>query len=46
MYAFGKVFRVGNQPVNVSAATYYNAVKPDFGADWQARFQIQFLLPK
>jgi hypothetical protein len=42
----GKVFRIGNQPMNVSAASYYNAVKPDFGADWQMRLQIQFLFPK
>ena len=42
----GKIFRIGNQPINVSAATYYNAEKPDFGADWQARLQVQFLFPK
>ena len=42
----GKIFRIGNQPMNVSAATYYNAEKPDFGADWQVRLQVQFLFPK
>jgi len=42
----GKVFRIGNQPMNVSAASYYNVEKPDFGADWQMRLQIQFLFPK
>ena len=42
----GKVFRIGNQPMNVSAASYYNVEKPDFGADWQMRLQVQFLFPK
>ncbi len=42
----GKIFKIGNQPMNVSAAAYYNVEKPDFGADWQARLQVQFLFPK
>ena len=42
----GKIFRIGKQPMNVSAAAYYNVAKPDFGADWQMRFQVQFLFPK
>ncbi len=42
----GKIFRIGNQPMNVSAAAYYNVEKPDFGADWQMRVQVQFLFPK
>ncbi len=42
----GKIFRIGNQPINVSAASYYNVEKSDFGADWQMRFQVQFLFPK
>ena len=43
---FGKIFRIGNQPMNASLATYYNVEKPDFGADWQIRAQLQFLFPK
>ena len=42
----GKIFRIGNQPMNVSAQGYYNVEKPDFGADWQMRLQLQFLFPK
>ena len=42
----GKVFRIGEQPMNVSAAAYYNVEKPEFGADWQMRLQVQFLFPK
>jgi hypothetical protein len=37
---------LGKLPVNVSLQAYANAVKPDFAADWQLRFQIQFLFPK
>src|SRR5262245_29321407 len=37
---------LGKLPVNVSLQGYGNAVKPDFAADWQLRFQIQFLFPK
>ncbi len=42
----GKIFRIGEQPINASAAAYYNVEKPDFGADWQMRLQLQFLFPK
>jgi hypothetical protein len=54
----GKLFRLrelpggdnlgelGKLPVNVSLDAYANAVKPDFAAAWQLRFQIQFLFPK
>jgi hypothetical protein len=43
---FGKIFRIGNQPMNASLATYYNVEKPNFGADWQIWAQLQFLFPK
>ncbi len=43
---FGKIFRIGKQPINASASAYYNVEKPDFGADWQLRLQVQFLFPK
>ena len=43
---FGKIFRIGTQPINASASAYYNVEKPDFGADWQLRLQVQFLFPK
>ena len=42
----GRVFKIGKQPVNSSAQIYYNVEKPDFGADWQFRFQFTFLFPK
>jgi hypothetical protein len=43
---FGKIFRIGPQPVNASLQAYYNVEKPEFGPDWSLRFAIQFLFPK
>jgi len=42
----GKIVRLGPLPVNPQLQAYYNVVTPDDGADWQMRFQIQFLFPK
>jgi len=43
---FGKIFRIGNQPMNAQVQAFYYAEKPDFGSDWTVRFQLQFLFPK
>jgi len=43
---FGKIFRIGKQPMNFNTQAFYNAVKPDFGPDWQWRVQLQFMFPK
>lgn len=42
----GKIFRIGKQPMNASMQADYNVEKPDNGADWQLRVQLQFLFPK
>jgi len=42
----GKIFHLGKLPVNTSIAAYYNVVKPDFGANWQVRAQVQLMFPK
>ncbi|MBW2705711.1 MAG: hypothetical protein JRD84_05350 [Deltaproteobacteria bacterium] len=42
----GKIFRIGKQPMNVQTQAFYNVEKPDNGADWQLRAQLQFLFPK
>ncbi len=42
----GKVFKIGKQPININAQTYYNSVKPEVWGDWQFRFQVQLLFPK
>ena len=36
----------GKLPVNTQISAYYNVVKPDFGANWQIRAQIQLMFPK
>ena len=33
-------------PLNTQRVPFYNAVTPDFGPDWQWRFQFQFLFPR
>ena len=42
----GKFFKIGKQPINTQLSAYYNVEKPNFGPDWQLRFQVQFLFPK
>ena len=53
----GKLFRLGQilplqgnplakLPINAQLAAFGNLAKPEFGPDWQLRFQIQFLFPK
>jgi hypothetical protein len=41
----GQITEFGEQPVNLQASYYYNVKKPDNGADYQIRLQIQFLFP-
>jgi hypothetical protein len=42
----GKIFHLGKLPINTSLQAYNNVVSPQYGADWQIRFQVQFLFPK
>ena len=42
----GKIFHFGKLPVNTQLSAYYNVVKPDFGANWQLRAQVQLMFPK
>ena len=42
----GQVTRFGKQAVNMQASAYYNLKKPEFGADWQLRLQLQLMFPK
>jgi len=42
----GKIFKIDAQPINAQLTSYYNVVRPDGGADWQIRLQIQLLFPK
>jgi len=52
----GKIVRIGKLPVNIQTQVFYNVEAPDFtssnvlpdvtSANWQFRFQMQFLFPK
>ncbi|MDP6397990.1 MAG: hypothetical protein QGH58_04740 [Arenicellales bacterium] len=43
---YGKIFKLGNAPVNGQISLYHNIEKPTNGADWQLRLQLQFMFPK
>lgn len=43
---FGKLMKIGNQPVNLRTEAYYNVARPDLGPRWQWGFTVQFLFPK
>jgi hypothetical protein len=42
----GHIFHIGRLPVNAQIGGYYNIVRPDYGPNWQIRFQVQLLFPK
>ena len=42
----GKIFKIGKQAMNAQMQAFYNVEKPDGGADWTLRLQLQFLFPK
>ena len=43
---FGRIFKVGNQPINSKLEAYYNVERPDGAPEWQIAFQWAFLFPK
>ena len=40
------IFLGGKFPINIQRQLYYIVIRPDFGPEWQWRFQVQILLPK
>jgi len=42
----GRIMKLGEQPVNITAQFYGNAVHPVSGSPWSMRLQIAFLFPK
>lgn len=42
----GRIFTIGNQPLNVRVGAFYNVEKPSNAPDWYAKFTVQFLFPK
>ena len=43
---FGRIFKIGDQPVSANIAGYYNVVHPDGAANWQLRAELTFLFPE
>ena len=43
---FGKVFKIGKQPINASLKAYYNVEHPDDASNWNISTQFTFLFPK
>ena len=42
----GRVFKIGNQPINSRLEAYYNVVQPDGAPEWNLAWTWQFLFPK
>jgi hypothetical protein len=43
---FGRLFKVGSQPVNIRLEGFDNVHRPEFGPSWQVQFQVQLLFPQ
>ena len=43
---FGKMFNVGNLPMDITAQAYSYVVAPDGGPSWIFRLQLKFIFPK
>ncbi|MBS0581077.1 MAG: neuromedin U [Proteobacteria bacterium] len=42
----GRIMKLGDQPVNISAQVYANAIYPSGTSRWGLRLQVAFLFPK
>lgn len=42
----GKIFKIGNQPINAQISYYNNIEHADFGPEHSIRIQFQFIFPK
>ncbi len=43
---FGRIFRIGKQPMNANFQYFYNLEQPEGVGDWSIRAQLQFMFPK
>jgi opacity protein-like surface antigen len=43
---FGRLFKIGDQPVSASIAGYYNVVRPTGSPSWQLRTFLSLLFPE
>ena len=42
----GRIFKMGEQPLNVRLRSYYNFERPDGSPEWSINFSVAFLFPK
>jgi hypothetical protein len=42
----GRVFSIGDQPVNLQMQGFYSVEHPDNASEWGTRIQFQLLFPK
>jgi hypothetical protein len=43
---FGRIFKIGDQPVSANIAGYYNVVHPTGTPNWQLRAELSLLFPE
>jgi hypothetical protein len=43
---FGRIFKLGDQPVSANIAGYYNVVHPTGTSNWQLRAELSLLFPE
>ena len=43
---FGRLFKLGDQPVSMYVSAYYNAIRPDAAPTWQLRTELSLLFPE
>lgn len=43
---FGRIFKLGDQPVSANIAGYYNVIRPTGASNWQLRAQLSLLFPE
>jgi len=43
---FGKIFKVGEQPINAQVQSFYYAESPHLGPDWAMRLHLELLFPQ
>jgi hypothetical protein len=43
---FGRIFKMGDQPVSANIAAYYNGVRPTGVPNWQLRAELSLLFPE
>jgi hypothetical protein len=43
---FGRLFTIGEQPINIRGQGFYNVERPDSAPEWVATLNVAFLFPK